>query len=1414
MKQRLVFAVNGEKKEVFNIHPSTTLLEFLRTETPYKGAKLGCGEGGCGACVVLLSKYNPVNGDVEDFTVNSCLTLLCSLDGCSITTSEGLGNCRDGYHSVHQRIAGFHASQCGFCTPGMSISLFSALINADKTSGSKPPNGFSKLTVSEAERAIAGNLCRCTGYRPIIDTCKSFCRDVDMEDLGFNSFSKKGEPLDVNKLPPYNQHKVCTFPEFLKPETKLTYEFSERNLNLVDKNGMDELRDRTWASPSSMRELLNVLASEANENGAQVKIVAGNTSSGIYKRPETCCRFIDIRHIPELLVIRRDDLGIEIGACVTISKAIKALDEEVSLEAASSLIFEKIANHMNIVASKFIRNTATLGGNLIIAQRDEFPSDIATILLGAGSSVTIQTPRETLSLTLEEFLETPPCDSQTLLISIQIPSWNQFHSPSKTNGRNGSEREKRLMFETYRAAPYPLGGALAYLNAAFMAEVSVDESNGDLVLGSLRLAFGAYGTRHAMRAKKVEEFLEGKSLTPEILLEAIQILKMFIFPKEGIRKSGYRSSLAVGFLFDFLSPLVKGLAEPKQRLKLEEHDLFVSSKIQNKSQNGYTNAVKGDSFDIKHHNGVTNCNSHKEATTNGGSISVHGQSAQSYLSKKPTSFFRSMQMVEVHGDYGPVGLPTKKVATEIQASGEAIYVDDIPSPKDCLYGAFVYSQKPFASVKHIEFDSLMESPGVVSFVSVKDIPKGGENIGSESIFGKETLFADDLTEYAGQPIGVLIAETQKHAKRAADQVKVYYDTSGLRQPILSVEEAVAQSSFFEVPEFFCPKQVGDFSKALAEADHKILSSKVEIGSQYYFYMETQTALAIPDEDNCITVYSSTQVPETTQVVVAKCLGVPEHNVRVITRRVGGGFGGKAFRSIPVAVACALAAHKLRRPVRMYLDRQTDMIMTGGRHPIKVTYTVGFNSDGKITALHFDALIDAGISPDTSPIMPKTIVNALKKYNWGSLSFDFKVCKTNFPSKSAMRAPGDAQGSFIAETIIEHVASSLSMDANSIREKNLHTFSSLNLFYGDSVENAASYTLPLIMDKLVSSSCLNQRIQTIQQFNSMNRWKKREISLLPIIYEVSPRPTPGRVSILNDGSIVVEVGGVEIGQGLWTKVTQMTAFTLGQLWKKGNEEILEKIRVVQSDTISLVQGGYTAGSTTSESSCAAVGLACNILVERLAPIKANLLGKMQLVSWDALVRQAHMQAVNLSANAYWTPDMSSSSYLNFGAAASEVEIDLLTGATTILRTDITYDCGRSLNPAVDLGQIEGAFVQGIGFFTLEEHVVNSEGMVVSDGTWTYKIPNIDTIPKQFNVEFFSSGHHKKRVLSSKVHCAMRGAIKEARKELQSYKTSSNEQIGEDCSAIFRMDTPATMDLVKRLCGLENVERYLQSLVHHH
>ncbi|KAL1188795.1 Aldehyde oxidase 4 [Cardamine amara subsp. amara] len=1279
----LVFNVNGEKFEVLSVDPSTTLLEFLRSNTRFKSVKLSCGEGGCGACIAILSKYDPVLDQVEEYSINSCLTLLCSINGCSITTSEGLGNTEKGFHPIHKRFAGFHASQCGLCTPGMCISLYSALSNAHNSRNSNSSPEY--LTALAAEKSIAGNLCRCTGYRPIADACKSFAADVDIEGLGFNSFWRKGDSREemFKKLPPYNPDKdLVNFPDFLKERIK-------RQQNVLDQKRYH------WSTPISVAELQEILAT-TNPGGDRglMKLVVGNTGTGYFKEEKQYARYIDISHIPEMSMIKKDDRGIEIGAAVTISKVIDALMEENT----SAYVFKKIGIHMEKVANHFIRNSGSIGGNLVMAQSKNFPSDITTLLLAADASVYMINAGKHEKLRMGEYLVSPPIlDTKTVLLKVHIPCW----MVSSTTG---------LLFETYRAAPRPIGSALPYINAAFLAVVSHDPSSRSITVDKCRLAFGSYGGHHSIRAREVEDFLTGKVLSHSILYEAVRLIKGIIVPSTETSYPGYKKSLAVGFLFDFLYPLVEGSSWDSGRKHVDGHvDPTISLPL-----------------------------------------------------------LSSAQQVFESKEYHPVGEAVIKFGAEMQASGEAIYVDDIPSLPNCVHGAFIYSTKPLAWIKNVGFRGNMAPIGVLAVITVKDIPRVGQNIGYKSMFGAGLLFADEVTICAGQIIAFVVAETQKHAEMAANLAEVEYDAMNIGTPVLSVEDAVKRGSLFEVPPEYYPEPIGDISKGMAEADRKIRSVELRLGSQYFFYMETQTALALPDEDKCLVVYSSTQSPEYTQSVIATCLGIPDHNVRVITRRVGGGFGGKAIKSMPVATACALAAQKLQRPVRI--------------------------SDGKLTALELIILIDAGVDVDVSPMIPLNIINSLKKYDWGALSFDIKVCKTNLPSRTSLRAPGEVQGSYIAESIIENVASSLNIDVDVVRRINLHTYESLSKFYKQVAGEPDEYTLPLLWDKLEISADFGRRVESVKEFNLRNVWHKRGISRVPIIHQVVHRPTPG-------------------------KVQQMVAYGLGMIKCEGSEDLLERIRLLQTDTFSMAQSSYTAGSTTSENCCEAVRLCCIILVERLKPTMNQILENSRLVTWDMLIQQAYAQSVDLSARTFYKPESSTAEYLNYGVGASEVEVDLVTGRTEIIRSDIIYDCGKSLNPAVDLGQIEGAYVQGIGFFMYEEYTTNENGLVIEEGTWDYKIPTIDTIPKQFNVQILNSGHHKNRILSSKasgeppllvaasVHCATRSAIREARKQYLSWNCANGE-CRDKTDIGFELPVPAIMPVVKELCGLESVEKYLE------
>ncbi|EFJ26415.1 hypothetical protein SELMODRAFT_97494 [Selaginella moellendorffii] len=1324
----LLFALNGRKIELSDVDPSMTLLEFLRCHTDLKGTKLGCGEGGCGACVVVASRYDASTDSVEEVSINSCLALLGSLHLRAVTTIEGLGSSKTRLHAVQRRFLGFHASQCGFCTPGMCMSLYGGLKNQQRrvsVDGGKYESGA-------LEQSIQGSLCRCTGYRPIVDVCKSFGSSVDVEDLGLNIFWKDRKDGRMELLPCYDPGDDPKFPEFLKQEI-----IQRQSANVVqDSNGTSAMIEHEkWICATSFGHAFGLLKhfQTRSKTSKEVKIVVGNTSAGVYRDWDHSV-FIDISRIPELHVVEARSDGIEFGAAVSIAKLIDFLDENFK-KAGSA-----IAKHLRKVASPHVRNAGSVGGNLIMAQKFGFDSDIATVFLGFGATLKLLvSPDKQVIQSMEEFLEGGGGVDDypsSLLTMIFLPL--RSHEAAE--------------FKTYRASPRPLGNAVAYANAAFVVRFSKLSSGSSVYkVESSRLAFGAIGDKHAIRAIQVEEFLKGKIITAEVLLEAIQMLKSLLtLETNSRRKSAYRAALAVSFFFKFF----------KRKL----------------GQGGH----------------------HKQSIARDGSVCQQ-------------SLIRGCQELHQRDKRRALGQPSEKTMGNLQVSGEAVYIDDIASPSNTLHAAFVCSQKAYAKIKDISVAAAMASPGAVSFMSVKDIPSGGENVGIKSDLANEILFAEEIVECVGQAIGIMIADTPANARRAAKRVQVTYDTESVGEPpILTIEDAVARGSFFQIPAWFestLQKQHGDISEGLARADHIIKDAEVRMSSQYYFYMETNTALVVPEEDNCLTVFSACQAPEHVQASVAACVGIPMHNVRVITKRVGGAFGGKASKACLVAAACALAAFNLQRPVRLCLDRRTDMVMMGGREPCKAVYTAGFTSDGSVTALQAKLFIQAGWSMDMSWLFTGNMLHALKKFNWGVLDAEFVICKTNIPSRSAMRAPGDGQGSFVADTIIQHVATELGLDFHIVMERNLHSLHTAEAFYGrDFIGGGEGFTLPTVLRRLKDRASFESRLELTKGFNSANLWKKRGLDLVQGTYLVFLVPKPARASVFLDGSVVVEVGGVELGQGLWTKVQQAAAFALSELFGDKEQGVpVSKIRVVQTDSISMPNGSWTAGSTASESSCEAARMCCEALVERLKPVKASLQGS-EGVSWESIVAAAKMANVDLSAQELYVAAPEAAAYVTFGAAASEVEVDVLTGEVEILRTDMVYDCGKSMNPAVDIGQIEGAFAQGLGYFVSEECVMDEQGRLLTDGTWTYKPPTADNLPKILNIELLNSPVHEKRILSSKtageppfllagsVHAAIRHAVMSARMDAGKKE-------------FFQMDAPASIDRVRAWCGLVNVEDYL-------
>ncbi|KAL3677005.1 hypothetical protein R1sor_026953 [Riccia sorocarpa] len=1414
-ESNLVFALNGQRVELKDVDPQTSLLNYIRDETDCKGPKRGCGEGGCGSCVVLLSKYDPGSKQVEEFTINSCLAPVCSIHGCAITTTEGLKQETEP-HAVHTRLAGFHATQCGFCTPGMAVSIAASLRKCSR----KTQHGgtIGQPTSVETENFISGNLCRCTGYRPILDACKSFAADVDIEDLGVNTFWKSSDEAHSEKsaLRPYQPETDPQFPTFLK-------DYTGKPLHVTSGQLGDE---KTWRSASTLPELFEIYQNESIEKKRDVQFVVGYTSSGFYKdfKPSVC---IDISRIPELQCLVQTDSALEVGAAVSLSKLIEFLDD------SRGPVFPQLADHLRMVASQHVRNRGSVGGNLIMTQKHGFASDVATILLGAGSRVTLASAEDSTVTDLEDFLagQSP---QTSILQSIHIPTW--------AKSENSSDR---VFFRTYRSSPRSSGNAVSSINAAFLAVLQTSTPSGHEEPGSkvlhLRLAFGALGCPLPLRAGKTEKYLTGKVVSVGVLREAVRILREEIASSardDKLHTAEYRESVGVGYLFQFFKPFITEVNLDNPPSYGSGVDAVSDGGPTHTFGNGNSTVVNGSVEKVPTRDGgPTENGAHRFAN---GNIAVENGSADK--ESEVRSFGRSAHKLDrregfmgkqtfpVSNKFYPVAQPTGKIGAVLQATGEAVFVDDIPLPKGTLHAAFVSSRKALAKITSVNAAKALASPGAASFITVKDIPPNGQNAGKIDYFGgpPDKVFAEDFVGFVGHPLGVMVADTYEHAVQAAAKVEVEYDDTTLGPPILSLEEAAAKSSFkISKFAFLGSASVGD---VLEKGDYRIENAEVYAGGQYQFYMEPQTALAVPDEDSCITVYSATQGPEFVQTSLGVALGIPLHNIRVITRRLGGAFGGKTTKSQQVAVACAWAAFKLKRPVRMTLDRNTDMEYCGGRHESKAKYTVEFNKDGKIMSLDTSVLMNGGFENNVMDEMGIFLVQSMKCYNWNSWRHVTKVCRTNLPDRGMMRAPGEIQGKFFAESIIEHVASFLGLDPTKVREVNLHTHESAKKFYGPVAAGPGEhFTPPKVWERLKGSSNFEVRKVSVQEFNQKNMWVKRGISIMSLLYPNMQYRRLGRVTVYGDGSVVVESGGTEMGQGLFTKVQQAAAYGLSRLWGENvdGQVPLSKIRIVQNDTISLGHGSITAGGITSEGTCEAVVNACNTLVDTLRPVLLELQsGTAESVSWEAVVKKAKMKSLPLSAQDQQRKFGSETQYIVCGAAVSEVEVDILTGGVRILQTDLLFDAGKSINPAVDIGQVEGAFVQGIGYYVTEEIKWDENGVLLTNGTWTYKPPTPDNIPHQFNVELLNSAGDPNRFLSAKgagepplllatsVHNAIRQAIKAARADVHQLQLLTNDGDSKEekdrATSHFVMHSSATMEPVKKLCGLYNVDQYLEWL----
>lgn len=696
-----------------------------------------------------------------------------------------------------------------------------------------------------------------------------------------------------------------------------------------------------------------------------------------------------------------------------------------------------------------------------------------------------------------------------------------------------------------------------------------------------------------------------------------------------------------------------------------------------------------------------------------------------------------------------VGTPTQHDSAELHVTGAAHYTDDIPEPRGTLYAAIGISQQAHARLRSVNLEPVWQAPGVVAVITAADIP-GVNHLGGS--MKDETVLAVDTVEYIGQSIFAVAATSVEAARRAAKLAEIDYE---ILPHNLDIQQALAQQQFVLPSKFL---QRGQPDTALQQAAHKI-SGGFHLGGQEQFYLEGMVAMALPREHGDVLVYNSTQHPHHDQKVVADVLGLTEKDVVIECRRMGGAFGGKESQPSLFASLAALLALKTGRAVKLRLDRDDDITITGKRHCYDIQYEVGFDDAGVLQAVKLVYASRCGISADLSgPVNDRSMFHADNAYYLEHVDIASYRCKTNSQSNTAFRGFGGPQGMIAIEYIMDDVARHLQLDPLQVRRANFYGTDGTRsrTHYGMEVEDNIIHR---IVDELEISADYQQRRAAIRAFNRNSPWLKKGIALTPVKFGISFTATfynqaGALLHIYSDGSVQLNHGGMEMGQGLYTKVSQVVAEEL--------QVPLSCIRCTATRTDKVPNASATAASSGSDLNGMAARDAAQQLKQRLTAFAASHYGVEaaavvfhhgevqvgeQTLSFKELAHAAWMNRVSLSATGFYrTPKIHYDPqtmtgrpfyYFAYGAAVSEVMIDTLTGENRVLRVDILHDVGQSLNPALDIGQIEGGFIQGMGWLTTEELWWDAKGRLRTHAPSTYKIPVAGDIPPVFNVKLLEN-----------------------------------------------------------------------------
>ncbi len=752
-------------------------------------------------------------------------------------------------------------------------------------------------------------------------------------------------------------------------------------------------------------------------------------------------------------------------------------------------------------------------------------------------------------------------------------------------------------------------------------------------------------------------------------------------------------------------------------------------------------------------------------------------------------------------------------SAHLHVTGSATYIDDIPEHAGTLYAALILSPVAHGELigEGIDRAAILKAHGVVAVYTAKDIP-GENNCGP--IVHDDPFLAVGKVEFLGQAVAVVVAREMLYAREAAKKAKVQ-----VRElpAILTIDEAMQANSFVMPPKGITR---GNAAEAIAKAPHKIKGSTAT-GQQEQFYLEGQITYAVPREDGQLTLYVSTQHPDGNQREAASALNLTTNDVEVICRRMGGGFGGKEGNSSIFSQSAALAAFKLQKPVKLRVNRDDDMTITGKRHDFRTDYEVGFDEEGRILGANIALHSRCGYSTDYSgPVNDRACLHIDNCYYLPNLQLISHRCKTHTQSATAFRGFGGPQGMFAIETVIEQIANTLGKDPLEVRKLNMYRDpaesgnpETMVTQYGQTIED---WVGDKVVAQVEAEAGYAARRAAVNAFNKANKHRKRGLALVPLKFGISFTATMlnqggALLNIYMDGSVSVNHGGTEMGQGLNTKMAQVCADGLGIS--------TDWVRVTGTDTQKVPNASATSASSGADINGAAIMNATTQMRARLAPVAARMLGCAEgdvsfadnhahgggkLVKWADLAKQAWLDRVGLSVTGfYMTPEIKydfatlngrAFYYYCYGASVTETEIDPRTGEWWLKAVDIVHDAGKSINPAIDKGQIEGAYVQGMGWLTMEECIWDKKGKLLTHGPSTYKIPVAGDVPEHFKVSLFDGRNLKPTPFNSKAvgepplmlalstFFALRDAV----------SASAEHQV------VVHMDAPATPERILLAC----------------